>query len=259
MNSVPDLAREEWDFSDCPAHEIWECHAYEFAREIQVIRKDVDSLRKNVPRTFEALLNALRPRVERTLRTMALFWYCPEFPDKPYLTIPVEERKRRRRMFQPTTTQWNPFIVTMIPPDIGQRLAAGRILYDSLELALVRIDWLCSDRVLKRAFSDWLKKHRPPDVKALETRGAGNFLRRQINDLKALGAFRLLKVMKWNDAFLLTDTAMGKMWPRSGGGRRVALYADREEVWTKAAQRAETLIFRMSSGLSRLYISKRID
>lgn len=136
MNSVPDLAREEWDFSGCPANETWECRAYEFAREIQVIRDDVDSLRKNLPCTFEALVSALRSRVQSMLLATALFWYCPEFPDKPYLTISVAERRRRFRMlWARSATAAIAVTPTFIPPDIGQQLASGRVFYESRELA----------------------------------------------------------------------------------------------------------------------------
>lgn len=154
--SVPDLAREEWDFNGCPADELWECRAYEFAREIQVIRDDVDSLRKNLPCAFEALVNALRSRVQSMPLEMALFWYCPEFPDKPYLTISVAERRRRSRMLWPSATAAIAVSPKGFPPDIGQRLASGRVFYGSLELALFELDWTESDTYLMHAFSEWL-------------------------------------------------------------------------------------------------------
>ena len=258
-SSVPDLAQDEWDFSGCPADELWECRAYEFAREIQGIRDVVDSLRKNLPCTFEALVNALRSRVQSMPLATALFWYS-EFPDKPYLTIPVAERRRRFRLLWPgSATAAISITPKIIPPDIRQRLASGRVLYGWFELVLFELNWTESDTYLMHAFSEWLKEHRPPDVKVIETRGAGNFLRGFADDLKALGALRLLKKMKWHDAFTLTREVLGK--ERVPGRRRkcVALYGDREEVWRKAKQRADRLIAQMSSGLSRLYISKRID
>jgi hypothetical protein len=174
--SAPDLAREEWDFSGCPADEIWECRAYEFAREIQVIRDDVDSLRRNLPCTFEALVNALRSCIQSKPLAMALFWYCPEFPDKPYLTISVAERRRRFRKLWPRATAAIAVIPKIIPPDIGQRLASGRVFYGSHELALFEIDWTESPKFLTGAFLEWLKEHRPSYAKLFEKRGAGNFL-----------------------------------------------------------------------------------
>src|SRR5262245_33279107 len=140
---------------------------------------------------------------------------------------------------------------------MGQRVAFSRVFYGSKELALVELHWTEFDTYLMHAFSEWLKEHRPPDVKIIETRGAGNFQRQWADDLKALGALRLLKKMKWYQAFTLTHEVLRK--ERAPGRKRkpVALYADREEVWKKAEQRAKTVIARMSS--SRLNISKRID
>ena len=254
--AAPDLVRDEWDFSDCPDAEIWECRAYEFAREVQVIRDDVDSLRKNLPCTFGALVNALRSRIESTLRAMALFWYCPEFPDKPYLTISAAERRRRFRMLWPrSATAASAVIPAIIPSDIGQRLVSGRVFYGSEELALFELNWTESDKFLAGAFLEWLRENRPPDVKIFERRGAGNFLREWAADLKALGALRLLKKMKWYDAFTLTHEVLGKERARGGGRKRVALYTNREEVWIKAAKRAEKII----AALSHPYISNRLD
>src|SRR5882757_5155489 len=97
-DSIPRL---EWDFASCPADEVFECRAYEFARETAVIRKDVESLRRGIAPIFEELVKSLRERIGRTKRLMAVFWYCPEFPNKPYLSIPVNKRQRRLRTLWP--------------------------------------------------------------------------------------------------------------------------------------------------------------
>ena len=211
----------------------WECRAYEFAREIQVIRDDVDSLRKNLPCTFEALVNALRSRVQSMPLEMALFWYCPEssrqtLPDNlqsqnVVAALVCSGPVQRLRLLS---------VRRFFPPDIGQRLASGRVFYGSSELALFELNWTESDTYLMHAFSEWLEEHRPPDVKIIETRGAGNFLRGWADDLKALGALRLLKKMKWDDAFTLTREVLGK----ERQGRKRKAYAGREEVWRKATQ-----------------------
>jgi len=51
--TISDVPREEWDFSLCPRDELFECRAYEFAREASVICKDVKSLRKGVAPIFD--------------------------------------------------------------------------------------------------------------------------------------------------------------------------------------------------------------
>jgi hypothetical protein len=100
----PQVPRAEWDFSSCPKDESFECDAYEFARETAAIREDVRSLRKGIGRTFDDLVSALPERIDRTPRGMALFWYCPEFPHKPYLAMPTDERQRRLRTLWPYAT-----------------------------------------------------------------------------------------------------------------------------------------------------------
>lgn len=77
-----EVPREEWDFTSCARDELFECHAYEFARETAVIRKDAKLLRKGVAPIFEELVKALRERISRRARLMAVFWYCPEFPEQ---------------------------------------------------------------------------------------------------------------------------------------------------------------------------------
>jgi hypothetical protein len=95
------LPRLEWNFASCPTDEVFECRLYEFARETAVIRNDAESLRKGIPPTFEQLVKALRETIRRTPRINAIFWYYPEFPTKPFLSIPVHERQRRLRTLWP--------------------------------------------------------------------------------------------------------------------------------------------------------------
>ena len=241
-----DLPREEWDFSSCPKDDLFECWAYEFARETAVICKDVKALRKGVAPIFDNLVKALRERISRTPRLMAVFWYCPEFPDIPYLTIPRDERGRRIRALWPPTTSSIAIKPKLgPPPDIGQQLARGRVLYGSMEYALFEIDWTEAPTYLKHAFSEWLKENRPKDIQVHETRGAGNFQRQWSDDLKALGAKRLLKnARRWEDAYTQTLETT-----------RAGLYGSREEVWKRAAKRAESLI----AAWERAYTSNQID
>ena len=250
----PQVPRAEWDFGSCPNDELFECHAYEYARETPATVEDVRSLRKRVTPLFEELVKALRDRIDRTARVMALFWYCPEFPDKPYLTIPIAERQRRLRTLWPPASAAITLKPKIIPPDIVQRLALERLFYGSLELALFEIDWTETDTYLSDAFFNWLRENRPTGIKQFQTRGAGNFQRKWSDDLKALGAKRLLDRMPWYDAFTLTKPEDRKA--RRGSRRKGSgLYCDREEVWKRAAKKAESLI----AAWERAYTSNQID
>jgi hypothetical protein len=253
----PYVSRAEWDFGACPSDELFECRTYEFARATAVVVEDVASLRKGVPPRFEDLVRALRERINRSFRVGAIFWYCPEFPDKPYLTIPIAERQRRLRTLWPgpasSAITLKPKI---IPPDIGQRLARERLFYDSLELALFEIDWTETDTYLSDAFFNWLRENRPTGIKQFQTRGAGNFQRKWSDDLKALGAKRLLEKMgSWEHAFNETYQLIGEERRKGRRVTRVGLYSDREEAWKTAAKKAESLI----AAWERDYTSNQID
>jgi hypothetical protein len=137
------------------------------------------------------------------------------------------------------------------PPDIGQQLARGRVFYGSPELTLFEINWEETPTYLSNAFFNWLRENRPTGIKPFQTRGAGNLERRWSDDLKALGAKRLLdKMESWEDAFNETFAGKGRALER-----RVGLYSDREEVWRRAKKRAESLIV----CFARPYTSNRID
>lgn len=181
---------------------------------------------------FDDLAKALRGRVSRTARLMAIFWYCPEFPQKPYLVIPIDERQRRLRTLWPPASSSIALKPQIVPPDVGRQLARGRLIYGSLELALFEIDWTESNTYLRDVFFAWLEENRPAGVKPFQRRGAGNFVREWFDDLKALGAKRLLKNgRRWEDAYTQTLEATG-----------TGLYSGREEVWKRAAKKAESVI-----------------
>jgi len=226
------LPRLEWDFASCPPDEVFECRLYEFARETGAIRKDVEALRKGLTPTFEKLVKALCEPISRSARINAIFWYYPEFPTKPFLSIPVNERQRRLR------TLWPPASASLVVKpkgvwvDIGQELARGRVLYGSMELALFEINWTESNTFLRDSFFLWLEENRPVDIKPFQRRGAAAPVRRWFDDLKALGAWRWLKNgRRWEDAYTHTLDATG-----------IGLYSNRGEVWTRAAKRAESII-----------------
>ena len=238
--------RLNWDFSSCPPDELDECHAYEFARNVAPIRKDVARLRKGKRRTFDHLYAALMDVVFRstTARRNALFWFYPEFPEKPYLSISATERSRRMRIVWPSN-QRAAHAAMMTPTGLPQflkddlqaglrKLGRPSILYGSSELALIEIDWIYSNDRLLKTFAAWLSNNRPIDVKVVEDRGAGNFLRKRKDDLKALGAWRLLslKEMTWEKAFLIT----------SNEGKSQGLYSNHPKAWAEAKKRTHRIL-----------------
>jgi hypothetical protein len=241
-----------WDFSSCPREELDECHAYEFARNVKSIHQDVAHLRKGKQQSFDRLFGALRKVVFAPLsgRRYALFWFYPEFPKQPYLSIPAKERCRRMKIAWPSDPRaahaagLSPKI---LPQYLRQDLLAGlrklgrpSVLYGSLELALIEIEWIYSNDRLLKAFAAWLSESRPADVKVQEDKGAGNFLRRRRDDLKALGAWRLLSLqeMTWEKAFLIT----------SNEGKSKGLYSNHPKAWTEAKKRAHGILRHLVAG-----------
>jgi hypothetical protein len=248
---VDDAEREtvdrlNWDFSSCPADELDECHAYEFARNVAPIHQDVARLREGKQRTFDHLFAELRKVVfaGTSSRRNALFWFYPEFPEKPYLSISGKERSRRIKIAWPynqRAAHAATLCPKILPQFLQQNLLAGlrkvgrpSVLYGSLELALIEIEWSYSNDRLLKAFAAWLSESRPADVKVQEEKGAGNFLRRRHDDLKALGAWRLLsfKGMTWETAFLIT----------SNEGKSPGLYSNHPKAWAEAKERARGVL-----------------
>jgi len=257
---TPELPRPEWDFSECPGAEVFEWHAYEFAREIPAILADVARMRKRmvIAPTFEELEKTLRNQIDRSARVTALFWYCPEFPNKSYLSISPSERQRRLHVLWRSVGSRSISIkAKIVPPDFSQRLNRGRVFYGkSLELAALEFNWRHSNEFLEQAFAAWLKENRPPQIEPDETRGAGNWQRQLANELKTLAAKRLLGKMNWQDAFTLTGHE--RTCPVDEGQRKKridGLYCDREEVWRKAAEKAKSVI----QSFTKAYTAKKID
>jgi hypothetical protein len=102
----PDPPRWEWDFSGCKKDELRDCYFYEWMRELPIVRKKVDFWRKahrgskfdDWKYIFSSLTHPNRPPVF----SYELFNFCPEWPEKPYLSIAAEERFRWRKLiYQP--------------------------------------------------------------------------------------------------------------------------------------------------------------
>jgi hypothetical protein len=100
----------------------------------------------------------------------------------------------------------------------------------------LEIDWRRSDENMLQAFAAWLKESRPKHIKATTkaTVGAGS-RRRQIRaDLKALGAFRLLREYgACHRAYNATYDAVGDKFLRS-----------HDSAWSRAKRRAEHVMRR---------------
>jgi hypothetical protein len=82
-------------------------------------------------------------------------------------------------------------------------------------------------QALVAKFEAWIEKNLPADVEIREKRGSGSHATQVRKDLKALGAYRLLEVMDWDDAYIETE---GK------------LFRSNRQTWIDAKKRAQAMI-----------------
>ena len=202
-----ELSRAEWDFSGCPQGREDYCFNYEYARECPWI-------------TGEYLLARRYPRRARCQgdRGFDEFWNwhfaaCGDselhddwgivlqiplgFPDHPYLSIKHEPHKL------PPPIPGGGLIDLDPPFGEKQNMLKAGVPPFALEAGgyNIFINWGYPDKRLVQDFAAWLKqaRERPP----WEVRGRSR-AREMLTDLKALGAYRLLKTMTAEQALAYT-------------------------------------------------------
>lgn len=184
------------------------------------------------------------------------FLFSNEWPKTPYLNIPEKERRRRSDWAAPyyfdlsQTVQFNAdewdkagrFEIPMESITQGRYRKAVEEINSSeshrYQVAAFFIDWGKSPSKLKKQFADWVTGRRPPNIDTIEERGGGSGLKSLRADLKALGAYRLLKKMNWNEASDYTENKF-----------RVHFY-DNQSAWIRAKKEAENEIKLLSSKIS---------
>lgn len=218
----------ERDFTSCPGQELTELHEYEFSRESPRIHGVILAWRDRTGvNTFDEFLW----RCRHTLTQIApepghLYTLCPEWPAFPYLDIPQAERSRRFNLLFDDNAELKTLAAQLkVQPALPGRLSPEALSLirallgeKSVENVDWQIDYRFSDRELHRRFDAHLKLHRSCKAKI-------NVSDRSLRaDLKALGAYRLLRAYR------------GNCWdvvPR--------LFTYQSE-WIKAKRRAEKLI-----------------
>jgi hypothetical protein len=168
----------DWWFKDCQRVELIDCWNYEYARECPAEIERAREWRGNTlhPATFDELID----RKPRTDQVVALY---PEWPEHPYLSIPPEERKRRKELM----------------------LKDAAPLFDLIKKSWTAkatftvFDWTKSDTELVEDFRFWLKRKRPKAGSIRESRGNAGIERRTRVRLKGLGAYRLARNMTANE------------------------------------------------------------
>lgn len=150
------LRREEWDFSNVPDAELETCFVYEFFRETPDMR-DMEP--------FLSMSHSKRASQFERLRKLGL--------------TPYEQFRR-----VPTTSG-----VAYLTTRLQQFLALIHITDNSSIVANYVIDWSRSDTEIISDVGEWLKRHRPTNIRESRRGIKRNSLR--VN-LERLGIMRLL-------------------------------------------------------------------
>jgi hypothetical protein len=201
---------EEWDFRSCPSKELLDLRLYEYSREIDSIRDRVANWRaKAKSQTFEGYCElAKRDGIPSVCRPIDKFFLSPEWPLKPYLSIPEKERDRRAKQFlsKAGNHRGAHALTPLVSPAEWQNLCChltDHINESSLPvipmatpetsvLALFQIDWRLPKETLVEHFRAFLEVYRPPGITSvLRPQGKASLPTQYRADLKALGAYRL--------------------------------------------------------------------
>jgi hypothetical protein len=100
------------------------------------------------------------------------------------------------------------------------------------------MDWKKNESTQIEQFKVWLAARRPPEIKPIEKRGGGSGKKTIKSELKALGAYRLLKKMDWEKSRDHSCRIIGK---KLANGEWKALYEFQSE-WVTAQKKAEDII-----------------
>jgi hypothetical protein len=214
------LSEVEWDFSTCSNWELEECWHYEHQRESPLARQVILNWRIALKTsTFDELLRSAHSMLMPPVRGR-FYALCPEWPNYPYLSISLAERKRRfRQLFpDPRNSLAAELEPTAAPPG-GLSLGALNFILamsgrdPTQEDVTFRINWQMPDKEIMHRVKAWLKVHR-------RIRASMNVSKRFLRaDLKALSAFRILRA-------------------NEDASRRHEIFSEQSE-WIKARKRAQ--------------------
>jgi hypothetical protein len=247
----PHLNRDEWDFSTCPEEQLEACYFYEFARECP----HAISAARAAHLSPKEIVAACGPEHAFSLAgsVVDLFKDCPEFPHTPFLSIPKSVRERRIANLckpAPLIQADLPSLIRQHQNKVPRRKAIGKTLNylgGQGDIAGFFIDWRKSDEQLIQGFRQWLKTNRPLTAPAIVKKGKGSSQEQRRKDLKALGAWRLLKRMRWEDAYNYTCEVL-----RNKHGQPQGLFSSHALAWERARKDAEKAIAELCGVLERL-------
>jgi hypothetical protein len=236
--------RKEWDFSECPKDQLRACFFYEFARECPHAVDAARALRKHLKEIGADSV----PDYRLAVTVVDLFKDCPEFPDTPFLAIPTAERHRRIKKLGKVIPPVQVDLAGLIRRYRSQAITGKTIKYGQGDIAGFYLDWTISDEKLIEGLRHSLKTNRPHGAVATVRKGQGSSSQQIRKDLKALGAWRLVKKMKigWEDAFVYTREIL-----KIKKGQPQGLFGSHANAWRRAQKDAEKIIVSICAFLER--------
>ncbi len=173
-----------WDFSKVPAKHLWQCWGYEFARHVPWVR---ELYAKAEPWRVDEGGNCWRYHRDRDQDGEHILSLClaPGFPELPFMEAVKSARFPELRYTYGNGKPGGGMTVVRELRD-GEKLGSQQ---RELRLKLA-VNWLAPDKMIVKQLAEIVKRARP--FAPIEKRGRSS-QRRYESELKALGAFRLLR------------------------------------------------------------------
>ena len=232
---------EEWDFSACPENQLRACLFYELARECPHAVRAACTAHKTLPEISAAC--GAKHHYSLASSVVEIFKDCPEFPSTPFFCIPKEDRKRRIANCSQSHSLVQvdlPALLRQHADKIPRRKTIGKTLKylaGQGDIAAFYIDWRSSNEKLTQGFRELLRVNRPLTAIPISRKGKGSSPEQLRKDLKALGVYRLLQRMRWEDAYNETRNVL-----RDKHGKSRGLFSDHALAWRRARKQAEKMI-----------------
>jgi len=218
------LDRAEWDFAfflsmqEEPSDQrLFLCHLYEFTREIPHIREGVRELREQGKLEGHGIFSGLLK-----------IKHWPELPLRAAIKYPYPQTAQQTDVNKPFKKLADEILAAVIDPGTNYSQTPRKVI----ELAIPE---MCSHEQLRACFAAHLRLYFPTQGKRGKGPrnagiGAGAPIRKIKQELKALGAYRLLRKMTANEASAYTEKLLSKPLFES------------EKSWSEAKGRAKRRI-----------------
>ena len=171
-----------------------------------------------------------------------LFQSCREFPKTPFLSIPKSERDARIAALPKKPFPFQANLSTLIRTRDADFSQAKTLKYPTYpgegDIAAFYINWHIPLPELRKQFRQWLEENKPADACLRAKEGAGAPPRQMRAKLKALGALRVLRILRTQEAAYAYTTEILSDHMKV----KHELFCDETTAWQRARRDAEKAI-----------------